>query len=141
MSFEEGRSALAWGERLRRTRRRSDSREHLRSALSLFERCGSGPMADRARRELEATGETVAGHAPELRDQLTPHELRIALRVAEGRTNPEVAAELFVSRKTVEHHLSQVYRKLGVRSRTELARVMAPALPEHPESARALTAR
>lgn len=139
MSFDEGRSALAWGERLRRARRRSDSREHLRHALVLFERCGSKPMADRARRELEATGETVAGRAPELRDQLTPHELRIALRVAEGRTNPEVAAELFVSRKTVEHHLSQVYRKLGVRSRTELARVMAPALPEHPESARALS--
>jgi DNA-binding NarL/FixJ family response regulator len=60
------------------------------------------------------------------------------MRVAEGRTNPEVAAELFVSRKTVEHHLSQVYRKLGVRSRTELARVLAPALPEHPESANVL---
>jgi DNA-binding NarL/FixJ family response regulator len=61
-------------------------------------------------------------------DELTPHELRIALLVAEGRTNPEVAAELFNSRKTVEHHLSQIYRKLGVRSRTELARLMAGEL-------------
>jgi DNA-binding CsgD family transcriptional regulator len=137
-TFEEARTLLLWGERLRRARRRSDSREPLRRAAALFERCGQRTLADRARRELEASGETVAGRAPELRDQLTPHELRIALRVAEGRTNPEVASELFVSRKTVEHHLSQVYRKLGVRSRTELARVLAPGLPEHPESARAL---
>ncbi|MFN8113533.1 MAG: LuxR family transcriptional regulator [Solirubrobacterales bacterium] len=136
--FEEARSNLLWGERLRRARRRADSREPLRAALTYFRRAGCRPLAERAQRELEATGETVAGHAPELRDQLTPHELRVAMRVADGRTNPEVASELFVSRKTVEHHLSQVYRKLGVRSRTELARVLAPALPEHPETSRAL---
>jgi DNA-binding CsgD family transcriptional regulator len=137
-ALEEGRTLLLWGERLRRARRRSDSREPLRRAQLLFERCGQRALAERAGRELEASGATVAGRSPEMRDRLTPHELRIAMRVAEGRTNPEVAAELFVSRKTVEHHLSQVYRKLGVRSRTELARVLAPGLPEHPESANVL---
>jgi DNA-binding CsgD family transcriptional regulator len=133
--FEQARSALLWGERLRRARRRADSRVPLRQAVELLERTGSRPLADRARRELEATGETAAGSAAELRGELTPQELRIALRVAEGRTNPEVAGELFISRKTVERHLSQIYRKLGVRSRTELARVLSPMLPEHPSSA------
>lgn len=132
--YEAARSLLLWGERLRRARRRADSREPLRRALAAFERLGVTALATRARGELEATGEVAAGAAPELRGELTPQELRIGLRVAEGRTNPEVAAELFISRKTVERHLSQIYRKLGVRSRTELARVLAPILPGHPSS-------
>jgi DNA-binding NarL/FixJ family response regulator len=101
---------------------------------------GSVPLAARARRELEATGEASRVPEPGPRGELTPQELRIGLRVAEGRTNPEVAGELFMSRKTVERHLSQIYRKLGVRSRTELARVLAPMLPDHPASAEPVTA-
>ena len=112
----------------------ADSRAPLRLALDLFERLGSKPLAERARRELEATGESSRAPEAGLRGELTPQELRIGLRVAAGRTNPEVAGELFMSRKTVERHLSQIYRKLGVRSRTELARVLAPILPEHPST-------
>jgi DNA-binding CsgD family transcriptional regulator len=128
--FERARTELLWGERLRRARRRADARDPLRRALNIFERVGCAPLADRARRELEATGESIARVTPERRDELTPQELRIGLRVAEGRTNPEVANELFISRKTVERHLSQIYRKLGIRSRTELARVLWPTAPE-----------
>jgi DNA-binding NarL/FixJ family response regulator len=125
MPFEAARTRLCWGERLRRARRRGDAREPLRAALAAFERAGAAPWADRARDELRAAGEAVSRGAASIADELTPHELRIAMLVAEGRTNPEVAAELFNSRKTVEHHLSQIYRKLGVRSRTELARLIA----------------
>jgi DNA-binding CsgD family transcriptional regulator len=128
MPFEAARSRLCWGERLRRSRRRGDARDPLRKALATFERVGAEPWAARARDELRAAGEAVTPNAGSVADELTPHELRIALLVAEGRTNPEVAAELFNSRKTVEHHLSQIYRKLGVRSRTELARLMAGEL-------------
>ena len=128
MPFEAARSRLCWGERLRRARRRGDARVPLRDALAVFERAGAAPWAARARDELRAAGEAVGAATSSLADELTPHELRIAMLVAQGRTNPEVAAELFNSRKTVEHHLSQIYRKLGVRSRTELARMMAGEL-------------
>jgi DNA-binding NarL/FixJ family response regulator len=86
---------------------------------------GAAPWAARARDELRAAGEAVDRGESSVAAELTPHEYRIALLVAQGRTNPEVAAELFISRKTVEHHLSQIYRKVGVRSRTELAGLMA----------------
>jgi ATP/maltotriose-dependent transcriptional regulator MalT len=130
MPFEAARSQLCWGERLRRGRRRADAREPLREALTRFERAGAAPWADRAREELRLTGEAVARDESAVTGQLTGRELRVAQLVAEGRTNPEVAAELFVSRKTVEHHLSQIYRKLELRSRTELARVLASELRE-----------
>ncbi|MEV4423331.1 LuxR C-terminal-related transcriptional regulator, partial [Patulibacter sp. NPDC049589] len=137
--LEAARLRLALGERLRRGRQRRLAREPLRAALEVFERAGATPWAARTAVELRATGGALepagavgaggsgavgAGAAVE---ELTPRELRVALLVAEGRTNPEVAAELFLSRKTVEHHLSQIYRKLGLRSRTELAREMAGA--------------
>ncbi|WP_445149575.1 AAA family ATPase [Baekduia sp. Peel2402] len=124
--FEAARSRLALGERWRRSRRRRDSRAPLTAALSAFEAAGAAPWAARAQDELRAGGQgTTATPEAEAWDELTPHELRVALLVAEGRTNPEVATQLFVTRKTVEHHLSQVYRKLGIRSRTELARLLA----------------
>jgi DNA-binding NarL/FixJ family response regulator len=132
--YDVARSLLLWGERLRRARRRAESRAPLREALALFERLGAKPLATRARGELEATGESLERRGADPLAELTPQELRIGLRVAAGRTNPEVAGELFISRKTVERHLSQIYRKLGVRSRTELARVLSPLLPEHPAS-------
>jgi DNA-binding CsgD family transcriptional regulator len=123
--FDRARTELCYGERLRRARHRAKAREHLKSALSIFERLGAAPWANRARNELRATGETVADPNPSSSERLTLQELKVALRVAEGATNRETAAGLFLSVKTVEVHLSHIYRKLGVRSRTELARRFA----------------
>ena len=123
MPFETARTHLALGERLRRAGLRSDSRPELEAAGAIFEKLGAQPWLRRAEAELRSTGRTVRSRdAPD--DELTPSELQVALRVAEGLTNREVAGVLFLSQKTVEHHLSSIYRKLGVRSRTELARRM-----------------
>jgi DNA-binding NarL/FixJ family response regulator len=99
----------------------------LRSALHTLDRLGARPWADRARAELAATGERVRARDRRLADELTPHELRVALVVARGATNREAAAELFISPKTVDFHLRHVYRKLGIHSRAELGRVFASA--------------
>ena len=123
--FERARTELCYGERLRRARRRSDAREHLRAALETFERLGAEPWAERARRELGATGETIRRRDPFATDDLTPTELQVALLVAKGATNKEVGAALFLSPKTIETHLGRVYRKLHVRSRTELAHLLS----------------
>jgi DNA-binding CsgD family transcriptional regulator len=120
--FERARTLLAYGERLRRSRRRTDARAHLQDALVVFERLGAAPWAARARGELAATGAVAGGRVASTADQLTPQELQVALIVAEGATNREAGAKLFLSPKTVEAHLGRIYRKLGVRSRTELAR-------------------
>jgi DNA-binding CsgD family transcriptional regulator len=136
--FEKARTQLAYGERLRRDRRRADAREQLGEALDAFERLGAHPWADRARVELRATGgasaegteaEKSAVAAAGL-EELTAHELQIARLVAYGMTNREVAAKLFLSPKTIEYHLSQIYRKLDLRSRTQLASLMASEMPE-----------
>ena len=123
--FELARTQLCLGERLRRERRRSDAREPLRAALATFERLGAVPWADRARSELDATGETVRRSDPNAADQLTAQELQVALLVAKGATNREAGAALFLSPKTIETHLGRVYRKLNLRSRTELAGLLA----------------
>ena len=124
MPFEAARTHLAFGERLRRAGHRSDSRPQLEAAGAIFAKVGAQPWLQRAEAELRSTGRTVrARDAPS--DELTPSELQVALRVAEGLTNREVAGVLFLSPKTVEHHLSSIYRKVGVRSRTELARHMS----------------
>jgi DNA-binding CsgD family transcriptional regulator len=115
--FEAARTRLAYGERLRRARERVRAREHLRAALEVFERLDARPWAERARAELEATGERRAGRA----DALTPQELQIARLLAGGRTTRQAAAALFLSPKTVEYHLRNAYRKLGVNSRAALA--------------------
>jgi DNA-binding CsgD family transcriptional regulator len=121
--FERARTELAFGEMLRRAGRRTDARPHLRNALAEFERLASEPWAERARAELRASGETARKRDPSTIDQLTPQELQIARLVADGGlSNPEIAARLFLSRKTVEYHLHKVYSKLGVSSRGELAR-------------------
>jgi DNA-binding CsgD family transcriptional regulator len=119
--FERGRTQLCLGERLRRARRRKDARESLRAALEQFERLGAAPWAERARAELRASGETLRRRDAEAPEELTPQELQVALLVAKGATNREAGAALFLSPKTVEAHLGRVYRKLGLRSRTELA--------------------
>jgi DNA-binding CsgD family transcriptional regulator len=141
--FEQARTQLAYGERLRRDRRRGDAREQLSEALEAFERLGAAPWADRTRVELRATGGAAAeGDAAERSavaaaglEELTAHELQIARLVAYGMTNREVAAKLFLSPKTIEYHLSQIYRKLDLRSRTQLASLMAQETPEPSKSA------
>jgi len=123
--FERARTELCLGERLRRARQRVDAREPLRSALETFERLGAAPWAERARAELAASGETSRRRDPYAAEQLTAQELQVALVVARGATNREAGAALFLSPKTIETHLSRVYRKLHVRSRTELAHLLA----------------
>jgi DNA-binding CsgD family transcriptional regulator len=123
--FELARTQLAFGEWLRAQDRREEAREVLREALAGFEDVQALRFAERTRRELRAAG--ASPRAPAERDpaELTPHELRVAQLVAQGLTNRETAAALFVSAKTVEHHLRNVFRKLGIRRRAELARLMA----------------
>jgi DNA-binding CsgD family transcriptional regulator len=124
MPFERARTELCYGERLRRARRRAEARDQLHAALATFEHLGAEPWADRARNELRATGETLRRERS-ASDELTLQELQVALKVAEGATNREAASALFLSPKTVEAHLSRIYSKLGVRSRTELAHKFA----------------
>jgi len=123
--FETGRTRLAYGARLRRAGRRVRAREELREAIDVFDALGAEPWSTLARVELEATGETARKRDPSTLDQLTPQELQIALLLAEGRTTREAAASMFLSPKTIEYHLRNVYRKLGVHSRPELAEAMA----------------
>jgi DNA-binding CsgD family transcriptional regulator len=119
MPFELARTQLAFGERLRRARRRADARALLTEAQASFAAMGATPWVTRAERELAATGVRQGGDtAP---DDLTPREREVCALVAAGATNREVAATLYLSERTVEHHLRQSYRKLGVRSRSELA--------------------
>ena len=129
--FEEARSRLCYGERLRRAGRRVDAREQLRASLALFERMRAQSWSERARDELRAAGETLpvraAGAAAE---RLTPQELHVALAVAAGASNREVAAQLFLSVKTIEAHLHRVFRKLEIESRDQLAGILAPAPPD-----------
>jgi len=120
--FERARCHLAYGERLRRAGRRQEARTQLRSAIDGFEQVGALALADRARGELRSTGERVRRRDPALANDLSAQELQIAMLVANGATNREAAANLFLSPKTIEKHLSSIYRKLDVRSRTELAR-------------------
>lgn len=122
--FERARTELSYGERLRRARRRSEARPRLQHALEAFDELGAAPWADRARAELQASGETARGRSSPA-EALTPQELAVARLVADGRRNREAAAALFVSEKTIEYHLAGVYRKLGIRSRVELARLMS----------------
>jgi DNA-binding CsgD family transcriptional regulator len=119
--IERARTLLCWGAQLRRAGRRVEAREQLRAAVEVYERIGVPQWAARARRELAATGERSRRRAPDTEVELTPQEMQIALAVADGATNREAAAALFLSPKTVENHLGRVYAKLGVRSRTELA--------------------
>jgi DNA-binding CsgD family transcriptional regulator len=130
MPFERARTLLCFGERLRRARQRAEAREPLKEALEIFERLGARGWAERTRTELRATGEQQARRAETAAEQLTPHELQIAVLVAQGMTNREAASALFLSPKTIEYHLGQIYRKLDVRGRAQLARLMAMELPE-----------
>jgi DNA-binding CsgD family transcriptional regulator len=115
------RAHLVYGEWLRRQRRRAEAREHLRIAHGMWTAIGMHGFAERARRELMATGETVRKRTPDTRDRLTAQEAQIARLAAEGCTNPEIGEQLFISPRTVEWHLRGVFTKLGIHSRKELS--------------------
>jgi DNA-binding NarL/FixJ family response regulator len=130
-SFDLARSQLAFGQFLRRQRRRADAREHLRAAIDGFDRLDARPWAERARIELRATGETARRRDPSTLTRLTPQERQIAQLVSGGNSNKDVATHLFLSPRTVEYHLAKVFTKLGISSRAELIRqgeaLLAPA--------------
>jgi DNA-binding CsgD family transcriptional regulator len=114
------RAHLIYGEWLRRENRRVDAREQLRTAFTLLSDIGADAFADRARRELLATGETVRKRSSDSGTTLTPQEAQVAWLAAEGRTNSEIAGRLFISPRTAEYHLRKVFGKLGISSRREL---------------------
>ena len=115
-----GRSRLVYGEWLQREGRRVDAREQLRAAHEILAQPRMEAYAERARRELLATGETVRKRSVEAIDDLTPQEGQIARLAATGHTNPEIGAQLFLSPRTVEWHLRKVFGKLGITSRRQL---------------------
>jgi DNA-binding CsgD family transcriptional regulator len=119
--FDRARTELAFGEHLRRTRHRVEARPHLRSALTLFEELGANPWAERANQELRASGETARRREAASSDALTPQERQVAALVRQGLSNRDAAAQLFLSPRTVDFHLRNVFAKLGVTSRSELA--------------------
>jgi DNA-binding NarL/FixJ family response regulator len=121
-AFDRARTELVYGEVLRRDKKRSEARRHLRSALATFEQFNAALWAARASSELRATGETARKRDPSTLAQLTPQEQQIAVLVSEGGSNKEIAAQLFLSPRTVEYHLRKVFQKLGISSRAELIR-------------------
>ena len=121
---ELARAQLLFGEWLRRERRRGDAREHLRSAHAMFDEMGMQAFAERARRELRATGETARKRSVETRSELTDQEAQVAKLARDGLSNPEIGAHLFISTRTVQYHLSKVFAKLNITSRTQLERVL-----------------
>jgi DNA-binding CsgD family transcriptional regulator len=119
------RAHLLYGEWLRRQHRRVDAREQLRIAHTMLADMGAEAFAERARRELQATGETVRKRTVETLDELTPQEAQVARLAADGQTNPEIGAQLFLSPRTVEWHLGKVFGKLGISSRKELGSALS----------------
>jgi len=123
------RTELIYGEWLRREQRRMEARLQLRSAYSALDTMGAAGFAERARRELAATGESVRGRTAGARDALTPQEAQIARMATEGLANPDIATQLFLTGRTVDWHLDKVYTKLGVSSRDELAQALGGSEP------------
>jgi DNA-binding CsgD family transcriptional regulator len=129
---ELARSHLLYGEWLRRERRRADAREQLRTAYDMLDAMGIGAFAERARRELAATGETARKRTAEATGELTAQEAQVARLARDGLSNPEIGARLFISARTVQYHLGKVFTKLAISSRSQLDR----ALPADPDTAR-----
>jgi DNA-binding CsgD family transcriptional regulator len=136
LGLELARAHLLYGEWLRRARRRLDAREQLRHAHELFTDMGATAFADRAARELRATGETARKPTADTRDELTPHEARIARMARDGASNQEIANQLFVSRKTIEYHLHKVFI-IGISTREHLDRVLPADCARGPPATRA----
>jgi DNA-binding NarL/FixJ family response regulator len=122
--FERARTELLLGAALRRARRRTEARDALRSALAALDALDARDWAERVRRELRALGDAPAAAQRAGLATLTPQELQIARLVSGGASNREIAAQLFLSPRTVEYHLYKLYPKLGIGSRTELARLV-----------------
>jgi DNA-binding CsgD family transcriptional regulator len=122
--MELGRAHLLFGEWLRRRRRTREARDQLRGAFETFDSIGAEAFAERARIELRATGVQARERAVEVADALTAQEALIARLASQGASNPEIAAQLFISRATVAYHLRKVFVKLGVTSRNQLAGVL-----------------
>jgi DNA-binding CsgD family transcriptional regulator len=120
LPFHTARTRLCYGERLRRAGRRVEARRQLRAAFGIFERLDAECWAARAQSELRASGEHLRSREPSDQEELTPQELQIALIVAQGKTNKEVGATLFLSPKTIETHLGRIFRKLGISSRAQV---------------------
>jgi DNA-binding CsgD family transcriptional regulator len=120
VAVDLARAHLLYGEWLRRQHRRVDAREELRIAHEMFTDFGTEAFAERARVELRATGERARKRTVETLDQLTPQELQVSRLAAQGSTNKEIAAQMFISPSTVEYHLRKAFRKLDVKSRTQL---------------------
>ncbi len=121
--FDRSRIHLLYGEHLRRQRRRTLARAQLTTALEGFESIGAEPWAARARNELRATGSTARKRDPSMADQLTMQEVQIARYVADGLSNKEIAAQMFLSPRTIDSHLRNIFAKLGITSRVQLARL------------------
>ena len=124
LPMEHGRAQLLYGEWLRRRRRTRDARHQLRSAFETFDSIGAEAFTKRARIELRASGGQARERGVEAADALTAQEALIAGLASRGASNPEIAAQLFISRATVAYHLRKVFVKLGVTSRDQLARVL-----------------
>ena len=118
------RAQLIYGEWLRREHRRVDARGQLKAAYAAFDAMGANAFAERAQRELLATGETVRKRTADTNDALTPQEAQIARLAYEGLTNPAIGQQLFLSDRTVEWHLRKVFTKLGINSRRELTNAL-----------------
>ena len=125
MATHLARARLSYGEWLRRENRRIDARNQLRPAFEAFVSMGTQALAERARRELVATGEKVRKRTEDTRDELTPQEEEIAQLARDGRTNPEIGAQLFIGARTVEWHLRKVFAKLDISSRRELDQALS----------------
>jgi DNA-binding CsgD family transcriptional regulator len=128
-SFEYGKTALFYARRLRRDRKLRLARDQLRTASKIFEQYDAACWRDRARAELRAAGDVVEPAAPRSIDGLTPQQTEVARLVADGATNREIAAQLFLSHRTVDHHLRNIFVRLGIRSRVELGTLFAAARP------------
>jgi DNA-binding CsgD family transcriptional regulator len=135
MRVDLARAHLLYGEWLRRERRRGDAREQLRTAHGMLERIGAEAFAERARRELLATGERVRKRTVETSGELTAQEAQVARLARDGLSNPEIGTRLFISAHTVQYHLRKVFAKLGITSRSQLDRVL-PGIPASVERTR-----
>jgi DNA-binding CsgD family transcriptional regulator len=129
MAIDLARTHLLYGQWLRRAKRRRDARHELRTAQNMFAGMGIATLAERAGRELQATGETARKRTVETAIELTAQEAQVARLARDGLSNPQIGASLFISARTAQYHLGKVFAKLGISSRCQLAQAL-PGAPE-----------